>query len=180
MKQLDPKAVWLFFISYLLRWAIPFIFIGLYIGARVLLIARLGVRAGVDQVGMPESWFFYLGIIVFVLLCYVWARLTYRYYKYELTEDGFRKESGVIYKRYVTIPYERIQNVDIHRGILARLLGLSDLQIQTAGASAVVAGRYGAYGMGAEGRLPGLTHQVAEQLRDDLVRRARTNRSQGL
>src|SRR3989344_793259 len=185
MKQLDPKVVWLFFISYILRWLIPVIFIGLYLGARVLMIARLGIRAGIagiyeDQMGgMPESWFFWVGLVAFFVLCFLWAKLTYKYYRYELTEDGFRKESGVIYKRYVTIPYDRIQNVDIYRGILARLLGLSDLQIQTAGASAVMAGR-GVYGAGAEGRLPGLSREIAEQLRDELVKRSRSSRSQGL
>ena len=66
-------------------------------------------------------------IPIFLILCFIWAKLTYRFYRYESTDLGFRKESGVIYKKYVTIPYDRIQNVDIYRGILARILGLSDL-----------------------------------------------------
>ncbi len=124
-------------------------------------------------------WWSWLILIIAIVLSYFWARLSYHFYRYELSELGFRKESGVILKSYVTIPYDHIQNVDIYRGILARILGLSDLQIQTAGASAVM-GRYGARGMGAEGRLPGLSHEMAEQLRDELIRRAHTSRNQGL
>ena len=118
-------------------------------------------------------------ILLFATLLFFWAKLSYRFYKYELTDDGFRKELGVIYKKYVTIPYDRIQNVDIYRGILARILGLSDLHIQTAGASAQVS-RYGWLAGGAEGRLPGLSKEDAEKLRDELIRRAKQPRYQGL
>ena len=115
---------------------------------------------------------------LWVAFSLLWSKLAYDAYKYELREDGFRKEYGVIWKKYVTIPYERIQNVDINRGLLARLLGLSDLQIQTAGISATVS-RYGMAGMGAEGRLPGISKDVAEELRDELIKRAR-GKNQGL
>ncbi|MBP9832441.1 MAG: PH domain-containing protein, partial [Candidatus Pacebacteria bacterium] len=108
-----------------------------------------------------------------------WAKLSYHYYRYELTDLGFRKESGVIWKKYVTIPYARIQNVDINRGILARLLGLSDLHIQTAGASASIS-RYGMAGISAEGRLPGVSKADAEVLRDELVKRASGSLGQGV
>ncbi len=94
----------------------------------------------------------------------------------ELIDTGFRKESGVISKRYVTIPYDRIQNVNIDRGIMARILGLSDLSIETAGFSAIQMRR----GYSAEGRLPGLSTEVAEQLRDELVKRAHQSKNQGL
>lgn len=121
-----------------------------------------------------ESFINWLWVIIPTLLplSFIWAKLTYRFYRYELTDAGFRKELGVIWKMYVTIPYDRIQNVDIYRGILARLLGLSDLQIQTAGVSGKVV---------SEGRLPGLSREVAEQLRDEIIQRARQLRgNQGL
>ncbi|MEK7117403.1 MAG: PH domain-containing protein, partial [Patescibacteria group bacterium] len=129
----------------------------------------------VGFLGFIGDYFWFL-LILIVAVSYIWARLTYNYYRYELTETGFRKEKGVIYKKYVTIPYDRIQNVDIYRGILARILGLSDLNIQTAGASAVV-GQYGAFDVGAEGRLPALSKEVAEQLRDEVIARAQKSRS---
>ena len=180
MKQLDPKAVWLFFISYVLRWAFVIIFIGIF--------AFSSFFTNRGEMSLTPAVPFYFTLVVkwgwliiplLIVLLYVWAWLTYRFYRYELREDGFRKESGVIYKRYVTIPYERIQNVDIYRGIWARILGLSDLQIQTAGASAVM-GNHGARGLLAEGRLPGLSKETAEQLRDELVRKARGGKTGGV
>jgi membrane protein YdbS with pleckstrin-like domain len=167
MKQLDPRAVWLFFWNSIGSWIFT-----------VLFLAFWGWLMTTDfEVDLlPEGIGLWLALVAILALvgCFLWAKLTFHYYRYELTERGFRKESGVIWKRYVTIPYNRIQNVDIYRGILARVLGLSDLQIQTAGASASVS-RYGAWGMGAEGRLQGLSKEDAERLRDELVDRARAS-----
>lgn len=177
MKQLDPKAVWFFFLNYSLPLLVPIIVFGIW--SSVILN---GISGNLDIKGDFSFSFvdwLWLVIPVFLVVCFVWAKLTYHFYRYELTDAGFRKELGVIYKKYVTIPYERIQNVDIYRGILARILGLSDLNIQTAGMSAMV-GRYGVSGGGSEGRLPALSKEVAEQLRDELIRRARQPKNQGL
>lgn len=116
-----------------------------------------------------KNWVFIY--LAFSLLGILYSKLWYDTYKYELTENGFKSERGVISKSYVTIPYERIQNVDIIRGPITRVFGLSVLQIQTAGISGVAL---------VEGRLPGLNPDVAEKLRDDLVKRARTNKNQGV
>ena len=163
-RQLDPKAVWLFFFHL----AFVFLLFAIWIGFIVALPDTTKEALGIGLVIL-------LGALV---IAFIWAKLTYRFYRYELTEEGFRKELGVIFKKYVTIPYDRIQNIDIYRGILARILGLSDLNIQTAGMSATV-GRFGG-GAGSEGRLPGLSRENAEQLRSELIHRARQTRNQGL
>ena len=176
MKQLDPKAVWFFFISFVLRSFIPIIFLSIWGSA--FLDSFDDLNNGSEFSFGFLSWLWVI-IPAFLVLCFVWAKLTYRFYRYELLDTGFRKESGVIYKKYVTVPYDRIQNVDINRGILARIFGLSDLNIQTAGASATVS-RYGVMGGGAEGRLPAVSMAVGEQLRDELIQRARQSKNQGL
>lgn len=181
MQQLHPKAIWLFFFKYLPT----YVFFGFFLcfftfpvlGLIFLPIAFIGGGDGPNVIGVVIA--FFLGAITYLVvisgLAYLWAKLSYKYYKYELSELGFKKESGVIWKRYVTIPYDRIQNVDIYRGLLARLLGLSDLHIQTAGMSMPM--QYGA--MQSEGRLPGLSPEIAEKLRDELIMRARQNKIQG-
>ncbi len=172
MQKLHPRAVWLFFVSSFFRWLFLAIILGIW------------TVTAVSEISDDISLMGYIGwiiafVCVFAGLLYVWARLTYRFYFYELREDGFRQELGVITKKYVTIPYDRIQNVDIYRGLLARMLGLSALNIQTAGASAQVS-RSGIFGSSAEGILPGLSHEDAEKLRDELIRRAKGSRNQGL
>lgn len=171
MQKLHPRAFWLFFIPALLP-------------APGFLIALTIIVLSLSSEGELPSFvsggtLLLLGLVasaLYVAGAYLWAKLTCHFYRYELREDGFRKEHGIIWKRYVTIPYDRIQNVDIFRGLIARILGLSDIQVQTAGA--ITAGSYGAF---AEGRLPGVGKEEAERIRDELVRRARASRSgQGL
>ncbi len=171
MQQLNPNAIWLFFYNTVMRWLIMLIIIAF---STVLPLAMM--IAGNSGSISPSVFLFIIVVPLFLVLSYLWAKLTYKYYLYELRDDGFRKEHGVIWKKYTTIPYERIQNVDIYRGLLARMLGLSDLHIQTAGASATFS-RYGASGAGSEGRLPGLSPEVAEKLRDELILRAKGGRS---
>ncbi len=172
MKQLDPKAVWLFFISFVLRWFFSITFlVGIFWGIIIANTRENIFNATLTPVSFDFLNWFWVIVPAYIIFCFIWAKLTYRFYRYELTDAGFRKELGVIYKKYVTIPYDRIQNVDIYRGIWARLLGLSDLNIQTAGISGA---------MGTEGRLPGLSREIAEQLRDELIQRARQSKNQGL
>lgn len=168
MSQLHPRAVWLFFFSYLVK----------FLGFLILILFYISFS--VDRIA--DALFYamiLLAIPVYILFSYIWARLSYKFYRYEITNDAFKKELGVIYKKYVSIPYDRIQNVDVYRGIWARILGLSDLHIQTAGMSSV--GRYGQYGTFSEGRLPGLSKEEAEKLRNELIKRVRgKSRSRGL
>jgi hypothetical protein len=104
---------------------------------------------------------FMLFLLFIVALIFVWAKLFYKSFRFELAMKGLKVEKGVVWKRYVIIPYERIQNIDIYRGLFERLLGLSDIHVQTAG--------YSAGAFLTEGRIPGLSPKDAEKLRDDLV-----------
>ncbi|MDQ3089707.1 MAG: PH domain-containing protein [bacterium] len=177
MQQLDPKAVWLFFLTFFFRGL--FIVIVLSVWASGTIGDYNEYFTDTNQISLKFLNVLWITIPVFLILSFVWAKLTYKFYRYELTDAGFRKELGVIYKKYVTIPYDRIQNVDIYRGIMARLLGLSDLNIQTAGMSSS-GGAYGVSSRGSEGRLPALSKESAEQLRDELIRRTRESKNQGL
>jgi len=169
MKKLHPRAVWLFFLNSIFVWLFVIFIFSIYIFS-IYTDIKGPVEEGFFS-GFP-NWF-WPTIIAFIVLLFIWAKLTYYFYRYDLSDEGFKKEHGVIWKKYVTIPYSRIQNVDIYRGILARVLGLSDLHIQTAGLSAG-SGRF------TEGRLPGLSKEEAELLRNELIRRVNEFRSQGL
>ncbi len=58
----------------------------------------------------------------------IWAFYTYRY------EAGYLHiKSGVIFKKERSIKRERVQTVNIRRGIIQRLFGLAGLQVETAG-----------------------------------------------
>jgi len=111
-----------------------------------------------------------LGVIPFLVIIpftEMMLRLGYNNYKYELAKDSVKIEKGVITKTYKSIPYGRIQNVDIHRGILARMLGYSSVSIHTAGYSGPA--QYAQ----AEGYIPAVSVEEAEKIRDDIVKKAK-------
>jgi len=86
--------------------------------------------------------------------------MSYNRWFYDFNNQGLRTERGIIWKKYVTVPYERIQNVEILRGIIARLFGFSSLQIFTAGYSA---------SLRSEGYIPAVSIQEAEEIRNMLM-----------
>jgi membrane protein YdbS with pleckstrin-like domain len=83
---------------------------------------------------------------------------------YQLRADDLVFRRGLAWQRFVAVPYGRMQLVDINRGPLARALGLSELRFVTAAASSTVV-------------IPGITHEEAESLRDQLVSLAESRRA---
>jgi membrane protein YdbS with pleckstrin-like domain len=83
---------------------------------------------------------------------------------YQLREDDLLFTRGIMWKRFVAVPYGRMQLVDINRGPIARSMGLSELKFVTAAASAGVT-------------IPGLLAADAETLRDHLVAVAESRRT---
>ena len=71
--------------------------------------------------------------ILLVMLAYEVAY--YRRFEYVLTEDTLDISSGVISRREREIPYRRIQNVDVSRGVLQRAIGVAAVDLETAGGS---------------------------------------------
>ncbi|MCK4355174.1 PH domain-containing protein [Candidatus Parcubacteria bacterium] len=170
MQNLNPKVVWIFFFQFIIGGLFLLFFLMMFLGP--IFAVKMA-----DQTITPFFWILKITLpfALYLVFCFVWAKLTYRFWLYDITEDAYKIEQGVIWKRYVSIPYERIQNVDIHRGVIARLLGLSELRIQTAG----FGGAQGKWGSFSEGRLPGISKERAEQLREELISKVK-GKKQGL
>ena len=113
-------------------------------------------------VGYGILIYVFLYILVTIIIAEIYARMSYNRWFYSFTEDGLRLERGIIWKRYSNVPYERIQNVDVYRGIIARILGFSSVMIQTAGYS----GTYHS-----EGYIPAVNINEAEKIRELVLRK---------
>ncbi len=169
MKQLHSGAIW----AFRLRAYSVMIFISFFIT-----IWAFGIFASFYD-GMITSFvgsyiIVYLAIILIVGEIY--ARMAYNRWFYEFTPNQLRFERGIIWKKYTNIPYERIQNVDITRGIIARILGFSTVNIQTAGFSS--APSRNAF---SEGYIPAVSIQEAEKIREFVIKKvSKKGRSQGL
>lgn len=101
-------------------------------------------------------------VVVGIVIGFIPRRV--RAYGYALRADDLVFRRGIIYQRRVAVPYGRLQLVDVTRGPVSRLLGLSELKLVTAAASTGVT-------------IPGLPVSVAEELRDQLIKVAETRRA---
>lgn len=101
-------------------------------------------------------------LIMLIIVAFIPRRV--RAIGYQLRDDDLLFRRGLLFQRFVSVPYGRMQLVDITRGPVSRILGLSDLHFVTAAASSGV-------------MIPGLLVADAEELRDRLVALAETRRA---
>lgn len=89
-----------------------------------------------------------------------------RSWGYAERADDLLVTSGIMFRRLVIVPYGRMQLVDLKAGPIHRWLGIATVQLHTAAATT-------------DASIPGLTPQIAADLRDRLARRGE-QRSAGL
>lgn len=148
--RLCQRAVWSFFISYMGKTGV------------LLLLSVVGI--------VFEPLIFGPFLVVYILSVYITAVVVRYHYFYEVNSTSFRKEHGVIHKNDVTIPFNRIQNVNITRSLSDRILGLARIDVESAGSSATSRRNVaGGSQTKAEGHLPGVTLQQAEEIHDLLL-----------
>lgn len=174
-KRLHSGAKWLFRIRGFFTFLFLLIFFGIWMG--VVFGAVLINFFGIGIVG-GLIFAFVIFFVLFMVLIEVYARLSYKFWRYEFTKDQLKIERGIIWKRYSNIPYQRIQNVDITRGIIARLLRFSTVSVQTAGYSMPTNSR--GFGYMSEGYIPAVSMKEAEEIREFVISRIIKRKGQGL
>ena len=172
MNKLHPGVRWLF------RLRGYSVFIPIFI---FTIFFSIGIASEMDNFGVfgflaPFLIFVPIFIIPFIIIVEIYARMTYNRWLYEFGADGLKLERGIIWKRYSNIPYERVQNVDITRGIIARMCGFSSVNVQTAGysgprSSGLSVNRIPIGRMHSEGYIPGVNIQEAEKIREFLIKK---------
>lgn len=136
--------------------------------ARQLPQAMLGLIAlrftGPDELKPWVGLFALVAVLaMFGFEFYRWWRFSYR-----LGAEELRIASGVFSRNVRSIPYERIQDVNLEQGPLARILGLAKVRLET-----------GSSGSGDEGALDSVDLAEAERLRD-VIRLRKAQQAEGL
>src|SRR3954471_17221865 len=83
----------------------------------------------------------------------------YRVHRWEVTGEAVYTLTGWLTRTWTLVPVARIQTVDVTRGVLQQLFGLSSVAVLTASSQGTV-------------RVPHLESAVAERMAEDLARRA--------
>lgn len=126
----------------------------------VSLLALLIVFVAADDLAawgraaLALAWLTFAGALVWH--AEAWPAREYAHARYRLDEDGLHIRRGVWWRSATHVPRSRIQHTDVSQGPMERSYGLGTLVVYTAGTSH------------ARVALPGLAHDVALALRDEL------------
>lgn len=116
------------------------------------LIGLIALRlSGPDEI---RSW---VALIAFVAIVAMFGTTFWKWWRfsYRLDPQELRIASGIISRNVRSIPYERIQDVNLEQGLLSRMLGMAKVRLET-----------GSSGSGDEGVLDSVDLAEAGRLRD--------------
>ena len=115
--------------------------------------------------GVGLGWIFYgilaAAILLFAILFYftlAWPGVEHRHRTWRLSDVGLEVRHGVWWKHRQAIPWARVQHADVSQGPLQRMYGVGTLTVHTAGTN------------NSSVNLAGLSHEVAIELRDEIIR----------
>jgi len=97
-------------------------------------------------------------LFILIVLIYIFQRLYYRYYFYDLKQEEAVIYKGVVSRKEINLPYTKIQNVYIDQDVLDRIFKLYDVHLETAGLQS-----------GLASHIDGVNRENAHKLRDMLM-----------
>jgi membrane protein YdbS with pleckstrin-like domain len=102
--------------------------------------------------------------IVIMIPIIIWIPAAFRALEYYIDDEGVKMKGGVVWKKYVTVPYSKITNVDVIQGPMQRYYNIGTIHVQTAGAG-------GKQGEKAELKINGI--RELEKVRKSIIGRIR-------
>jgi uncharacterized membrane protein YdbT with pleckstrin-like domain len=117
---LDLRPHWWYFAKHIVFGIVLFLLIGVIVFT----------TSGDAQKYLSIPW----GVVALVYAVWLGIRyLNWHYTHFVVTSDRVIYRTGVLAKRGVEIPMERINNINFNQGIWERVIGAGDLEIESAG-----------------------------------------------
>jgi membrane protein YdbS with pleckstrin-like domain len=149
--------------------------IGLWVTEGIISAVLLGIGATLLAVFVPSDapapfpllrWLVPAAVVVYAVVAIgirPWVR--FRVHRWEVTGEAVYTLTGWLTRTWTLVPISRIQTVDVTRGVLQQLFGLSTVAVMTASSQGTV-------------RVWHLEADVAQRVADDLAYRAEQVRDQ--
>ena len=156
-------------------WSLSRSAIGLWVTEGVVSSVGVGIAATQFAVFVPDDaggplpllrWLLPIGALLWAVATIgirPWFR--FRVHRWEVTPDAVYTLTGWLTRTWTLVPISRIQTVDVTRGVLQQLFGLSTVAVLTASSQGTV-------------RVWHLEADVAQRVADDLAHRAEQVRDQ--
>lgn len=108
-----------------------------------------------------------VALIVAILLIISFSGLSWYFSTFRISSDAVESRGGVLFRQHRRAPLERVQSVNLQRSLLARLIGLTEVELQTGGQGGKVSLRY-------------LGHREAKEVREKILLAARLSKAQAV
>lgn len=88
------------------------------------------------SIGSLQTYFF---IVLAAVLVYVFVRaiLLFLNFKFKVSEKDFVLHQGIISKSKISIPFEKIQNINFKQNLIQQVINVVEVEIETAGDKSV-------------------------------------------
>jgi membrane protein YdbS with pleckstrin-like domain len=137
-------------------------------GSIVLAVISIGLVVILSMITFanwpPTTWLYglYAGAVL-IILTIAWMviylpRWSHNATGWRLDSQDLKIRTGIFWRKVVSVPRSRVQHADVQQGPLARSFRVATLVVHTAGTQ------------NASVPLEGLSHGIAEQIRDELIR----------
>lgn len=94
------------------------------------------LRSVTQALGDGRGWLVVLGIVLLVgVVGFVYSALAWRVMRYAVTDEAVHLRTGLLFRQQRQARLDRLQAVDVVQPLLARLLGLAQLNLEVAGGS---------------------------------------------
>jgi putative membrane protein len=109
----------------------------LHAATLALAVVKLGPRSlnflpALAAIGIAGRWAYVVpALLVFLLVSLVFAWAAWLRFRFHVGTDEVVIESGVFARQHRTIPFDRIQDVSIEQGLVARALGIAKVGFET-------------------------------------------------
>lgn len=119
----------------------------------VVLAIAVGVLFYLVEEIVNEIVYIWIALAVVALLSFLFARIAFIKKGFAFREHDVLFRNGIIATNTIIIPYNRVQHVALHEGVLSRYFGLAKVEIFTAGGSS------------SDIEIPGIEKEQAEKIK---------------
>jgi len=94
------------------------------------------LRGVADALGPGRAWLVVLGVVLLVgVVGFAYSALAWRVMRYAVTDEAVHLRTGLLFRQQRQARLDRLQAIDVVQPLLARLLGLAQLNLEVAGGS---------------------------------------------
>lgn len=127
----------------------------------VITFLVLGVAIGLvfyfNEEMRDFTLYFVVGFVTIILFTILFSRIAFRKKGFAFREHDVLFQSGIIATNTIVIPYNRVQHVALHEGVVSRYFKLAKVEVFTAG------------GNSSDIEIPGIEKEQAENIKQLLM-----------